>query len=66
MHPKDFEIAKETIANEYPGVRLVPDPELSKGGLKIETANTVIESTFEKRRERLSTLINKLVEEGQL
>ena len=66
MNPRDFELAKELIPHEYPGVRLSQDPELSRGSLTIETAGTIIESTFEKRRERLSTLIKKLMEEGQL
>ena len=66
MNPKDFDLAKELIPHEYPGVRLTQDPELSRGSLKIETKDAIIESTFEKRRERLSTLINRLLEEGHI
>jgi len=46
MNPKDFNLAKEIIPSEYPGVRLAQDPELSRGTLKIETADMIIESSI--------------------
>ena len=66
MHPKDLEQVQPSITGEYPGTRLIADPELSRGSLRLETADTVIDSTFEKRRERLLFLVNRLNEEGSI
>jgi len=66
MHPKDLEHAKGSIAKEYPGTRLLADAGLSRGGLRLETADTVIDSTFERRRGRLLQLIARLKEEGRI
>jgi flagellar assembly protein FliH len=66
MHPKDLDQAKASITNDYPGTRLLPDAALSRGSLRLETADTVIDSTFERRRERLLNLIGRLKEEGQI
>jgi len=66
MHPKDLEQVQSSITREYPGTRLVVDSELSRGSLRLETADTVLDSTFEKRRERLLFLVNRLKEEGYI
>ncbi|MDR2697644.1 MAG: flagellar assembly protein FliH [Holophagales bacterium] len=66
MHPKDLDQVQLNIAEEYPGVRLTSDAELSRGSLKLETADTVLDSTFERRRERLLNLVNHLKEEGHI
>ena len=66
MHPKDLEYAQETISAEYPGIRLVADTDLSRGSLKLETADTVLDATYERRRERLLQMITRLKEEGRI
>jgi hypothetical protein len=66
MNPKDLGQAKAGIAKEHPGVRLLPDAGLSRGGMRLETADAVIDSTFERRRERLLRLIRRLKEEGRI
>jgi flagellar assembly protein FliH len=66
MHPKDLDQAKAGIAKEHPGTRLLPDAALGRGGIRLETADAVIDSTFERRRESLSRLIGRLKEEGRI
>ena len=66
MHPKDLDQIQSSITRDYPGTRLMADTELSRGSLRLETADTVINSTFESRRERLLLLVNRLKEEGRI
>jgi flagellar biosynthesis/type III secretory pathway protein FliH len=66
MHPKDMEQALESISGEFPGIRLVQASELSRGSLKLETADSVLDATFERRRERLLQIVKRLMEEGQI
>ena len=66
MHPKDFEQVHDSFSSNYPGLRLAADTELSRGSFKLETADTVLDATFEKRRERLLGIVTRLMEEGQV
>jgi len=66
MHPKDLDQARVSITQDFPGVRLLADTGLSRGSLRLETADTVIDSTFERRMERLLQLIRRLKEEGRI
>jgi len=66
LHPKDLEQVQWNFTREYPGIKLTSDAELSRGSVKIETADAVLDSTFERRRERLLNLVNRLKEEGQI
>ncbi|MDR1841718.1 MAG: hypothetical protein LBQ86_07325 [Holophagales bacterium] len=66
LHPKDLEHAQSNFTKRYPGTRLLADAELSRGSFRLETADTVIDATFERRRERLLSLVNRLREEGQI
>jgi flagellar biosynthesis/type III secretory pathway protein FliH len=66
MHPKDMEYAQESMAVEYPGIRLAADPELSRGSLKLETSDAVLDATYERRRERLMQIVSRLKEEGRI
>jgi len=66
LHPKDLEQVQWNFAREYPGIKLTSDTELSRGSVRLETADTVLDSTFERRRERLLNLVNRLKEEGQI
>ncbi|MCL1893434.1 MAG: flagellar assembly protein FliH [Holophagaceae bacterium] len=66
MHPRDVEQVQDSFATSYPGLRLVADNNLSRGSIKLETADTVLDATFDKRRERLLTIVTRLMEEGQL
>jgi flagellar assembly protein FliH len=66
MHPKDLDQVKAGAAKDYPGIRLLPDTGLSRGGIRLEAADAIIDSTFERRRERLLRLIRRLKEEGRI
>ena len=66
MHPRDLEQTLDGIKGGQTGLRLLPDNALSRGSLRLETADTVIEASFEKRRERLLLLVNRLKEEGRI
>ncbi|MCL1907772.1 MAG: flagellar assembly protein FliH [Holophagaceae bacterium] len=66
MHPKDLEQIQDSFATNNPGIRLAADTDLSRGGFKLETADTVLDATFEKRRERLLGIVTRLMEEGQV
>jgi flagellar assembly protein FliH len=66
MHPKDFDQIRGSAPKDYPGTRILPDTGIGRGGLRLETADAVIDSTFERRRERLLRLIGRLKEEGRI
>jgi len=66
MHPKDLDHAQAILTRTYPGTRLLADAGLSRGSFRLETADTVIDATFERRRERLLNLVNRMREEGQI
>lgn len=62
MNPKDLEGLSGAV---FPGVRLVEDPTLGRGSLRLESAEGVMEATLERRRERLLQLIHRLQEKGE-
>ncbi len=43
----------------YPGIRLAGDPALSRGSLRLEAVEGVLEATLERRRERLLELVHR-------
>ena len=62
LHPQDVELVKTglSIEGEDSNWQWVGDPLLTRGGVKLATANTVIDATVEAR---LNSVINKLLGE---
>lgn len=59
LNPQDL----EQLADHYVGhlgLRLVEDPALSRGSLRLEAENGVLDATFERRRQRMLELIERL------
>lgn len=63
LNPKDLEQLGDTYIG-YPGIALREDAELSRGSLRIEAAEGVLEATLERRRERLLQAIHRCREKG--
>lgn len=62
LNPRDLEALGDRYG-AYPGLRLVSDEELSRGSLRLETAEGVLEATLERRRERLMDLLHRFKEQ---
>jgi len=62
LHPQDVELVKTglSIENEDSNWQWLEDPLLTRGGVKLVTANTTVDATVEAR---LSSVINKLLGE---
>lgn len=63
LHPQDL----EQLADHYVGhlgLRLVEDPALSRGSLRMEAESGVLDGTLERRRQRLLELVHRLQERG--
>lgn len=65
LNPKDLEDLGDHYVG-YPGLRLAEADELSRGSLRLEMADGVVEATLEQRRERLMELLRRLRESGRL
>ncbi len=65
LHPKDLEDLTDRYVG-YAGLRLAEDPELTRGSLRLEMEEGVVEATLEQRRERLMELLRRLRESGRL
>lgn len=63
LNPKDLEQLGDAYIG-MPGVALREDPDLSRGSLRIEAAEGVLEATLERRRERLLQAIHRAREKG--
>jgi flagellar biosynthesis/type III secretory pathway protein FliH len=63
LNPKDLEQLGDAYVG-YPGITLREDPELSRGSLRVEAAEGVLEATLERRRERLLQAIHRAREKG--
>ena len=63
MNPKDLEQLGDAYVG-FQGIALREDPELSRGSLRVEAAEGVLEATLERRRERLLAAIHKCREKG--
>lgn len=61
LHPKDLEDLGDRFIG-YPGLRLAEDGELSRGSLRMEAVDGVLEATLERRRERLLDQIHRFFE----
>jgi flagellar assembly protein FliH len=60
LHPQDTELVKKGLSLEQEDAnwRWIDDPTLSRGGCRLETANTLIDASVEAR---LESVINKLL-----
>jgi flagellar biosynthesis/type III secretory pathway protein FliH len=63
LNSKDLEQLGDAYIG-YPGIALREDLELSRGSLRIEAAEGVLEATLERRRERLLQAIHRCREKG--
>jgi len=63
LNPKDLEQLGDTYVG-YQGVTLREDPELSRGSLRLEAAEGVLEATLERRKERLLATLHHCREKG--
>lgn len=61
LHPRDLEDLGDRFIG-YPGLRLAEDGELSRGSLRMEAMDGVLEATLERRRERLLEQIHRFFE----
>lgn len=65
LNPKDMESLKG-MDFSIPGIRFQEDPSLSRGSLRLESADGVLDATVERRRERLMELIEQSREKDTL
>jgi flagellar assembly protein FliH len=63
LNPKDLEQLGDAYVG-YPGIALREDPELSRGSLRLEAAEGVLEATLERRQARLLEAIHRCREKG--
>jgi flagellar assembly protein FliH len=62
LHPKDLEaLGAEGLPR--PGLTLCEDPELSRGSLRVEAAEGVLDATLERRSARLLELVQRFREQ---
>jgi flagellar assembly protein FliH len=58
LNPRDLELLDEP-ARTHPGVALRDDDSLSRGSLRVESAGGVLDASLERRRVRLTELLQK-------
>ncbi|MBP1626258.1 MAG: Flagellar assembly protein FliH/Type secretion system HrpE [Holophagaceae bacterium] len=58
LNPKDLDTLN-ALDFAIPGIRLMEDPGLSRGSLRLESADGVMDATLERRRQRLLALIEE-------
>jgi flagellar assembly protein FliH len=63
MNPLDLDLAGDRFSG-YVGIRFFADPELSRGSIRVESEEGVLEATLEQRRERLLELLHRQREGG--
>ncbi|MBI4911343.1 MAG: hypothetical protein HY823_01265 [Acidobacteria bacterium] len=63
INPRDLEMLGERLPIRD-GLHFLPDPELGRGSLRVETTRGLLEATVEQRRERLLELLQRVAEEG--
>jgi flagellar biosynthesis/type III secretory pathway protein FliH len=62
LHPRDLE-ALGMDPRAHPGVALVEDPEMSRGSLRIEAADGVLDASLERRTALLRELVQRFREQ---
>jgi flagellar assembly protein FliH len=61
LHPRDLHDLRDTYVG-YGGLKLVEDTDLSRGSLRLEALDGVLEATLESRRERLMEALHRFRE----
>lgn len=61
LNPRDLEQLGDRYIG-FPGLRLVEDPDLSRGSLRVTSPEGVLEATLERRRERILELLHRFRE----
>lgn len=61
LHPRDLQDLGDRFIG-YPGLRLVEDGDLSRGSVRLEAADGVLDATLERRRDRLMELMRRFRE----
>lgn len=64
LNPKDLEQLGDRFVDR-PGILLQVDAELSRGSIRFETAEGVVDASLERRRERLLELVHRFREQEQ-
>lgn len=65
LNPADLEQLGEHFL-DHPGLSLSSDTGLSRGSLRIEAPQGILNGTLERRRERILQLIARMREEGAI
>jgi flagellar biosynthesis/type III secretory pathway protein FliH len=63
LNPTDLELLGDRMVGAM-GIRLVEDPAVSRGGLRVNSRDGILDATVERRRDLLMELIARLEEEG--
>lgn len=55
LHPQDAQLVREMLAQDYPAEawRIVEDPQMERGGCRVETGATEIDAKMESRWQRI-------------
>jgi len=62
VHPEDLKAVENHLSEEFAGRHLtfIPDETISRGGLKLMTATTDIDATFETRWQRVTSVLDQI------
>lgn len=63
LNPTDLELLGDRLVGLV-GVRLLEDPDITRGGLRVNSKDGILDATVERRRDLLMELIARLEEEG--
>lgn len=68
LHPDDLQLIKNLMGDvlEKDGWRLIQDTHLTRGGCRIETAQNMIDATYETRWARLTDVLSNKTSNSQL
>jgi hypothetical protein len=66
MHPDDLAVVEKHLSEDFAGRKLsfISEASISRGGLKLMTATTDIDGTFETRWERVTASLDALDWQG--
>jgi flagellar biosynthesis/type III secretory pathway protein FliH len=66
MHPDDLAVVEKHLSEDFAGRKLsfISEASISRGGLKLMTATTDIDGTFETRWERVTASLDELDWQG--
>lgn len=64
LNPTDLQLLGDRMVGLV-GVRLIEDPEITRGGLRVNSRDGILDASVERRRDLLMELIARLEEEGE-